>query len=179
MDCMDCHNRPAHVFRSPNDAVDTAMYLGKLDASMPLLKKTAVEILVKSYASSTDAADGIARTLGKKYPGDSRLQSTIEEIQRIYRDNFFPEMKTNWKVHPNNLGHKDWLGCFRCHDGEHMVENGKQTIKANDCKSCHLILAQGTGSQLDQLDMKGLEFHHPGDEIGDMKCNECHSGGPL
>jgi len=22
MDCMDCHNRPAHQFRSPNDAVD-------------------------------------------------------------------------------------------------------------------------------------------------------------
>ena len=42
---------------------------------------------------------------------------TIDAVQEIYRDNFFPEMKASWQAYPDNIGHKDWPGCFRCHDG--------------------------------------------------------------
>ncbi|MCX6998325.1 MAG: cytochrome c3 family protein [Kiritimatiellaeota bacterium] len=86
-------------------------------------------------------------------------------------------MKTNWKVHPNNLGHKYWLGCFRCHDGEHKTADGKQGIKANDCTACHVILAQGRGEQLQKLTPQGQAFDHPGGDLGEMKCSECHTGG--
>ena len=79
--------------------------------------------------------------LREKYPQGPRVAQTIAQVQAVYRDNFFPEMKTNWKVHPNNLGHKCWPGCFRCHDGEHKTADGKQGIKANDCNACHVILA--------------------------------------
>ncbi len=35
----------------------------------------------------------------------------------------------------NNLGHMDFPGCFRCHDGSHTSAGGK-TIP-NDCDTCH------------------------------------------
>ena len=60
-------------------------------------------------------------------------------------------MKTNWGVYPDNIGDRTWPGCFRCHDGAHKTEDGKPTIKANDCDACHPILAQGNGSELEQL----------------------------
>ena len=84
-------------------------------------------------------------------------------MQQIYRDNFFPEMKSSWKAYPDNIGHKDWPGCFRCHDGKHKSSDGKSVIKASDCNACHIIVAQGTGKDLEQLDARGQEFKHPGD----------------
>jgi nitrate/TMAO reductase-like tetraheme cytochrome c subunit len=97
-------------------------------------------------------------------------------VQQVYKDHFFPEMKASWKVYPDNIGHKDWPGCFRCHDGLHKTPDGKRSIKANDCKACHTILAQGSGPELDQLTPKGQEFKHPGDEV-EGGCNDCHTGG--
>jgi hypothetical protein len=87
-------------------------------------------------------------------------------------------MKTNWKTHPNNLGHKEFPGCFRCHDGDHKSADGKLSIKANDCGTCHIILAQGKGDQLDNLNAKGHPFAHPGGDLDESaKCSECHTGG--
>jgi len=48
-------------------------------------------------------------------------------------------MNVSWGVHPNNLGHMDFPGCFRCHDGSHTSGDG-QTI-TNDCSACHNLLA--------------------------------------
>jgi hypothetical protein len=122
--------------------------------------------------------EGIATFLANKYPGDPAVRPAIAAVQRIYSDNFFPEMKANWRVYPNNIGHKDWPGCFRCHDDNHKSADGMKVIKGNDCNSCHLILAQGSGSELEQLSPKGLEFKHPGDELEKgFLCNDCHSGG--
>ena len=179
MDCMDCHNRPAHIFQNPSAAVDLAMMLGKIDPAMLNVKKTVVEILTKSYSSAEDARQKIATVLHAQYEKDPRCPKLIDAVQEIYRDNFFPEMKTDWKTHPDNLGHKEWPGCFRCHDGEHKTADGKQNIKANDCSACHVILAQGRGEQLRQLNPQGKSFEHPGGDIGDAKCSECHTGGAL
>ena len=44
-----------------------------------------------------------------------------------------------WGVHPNNLGHNDLPGCFRCRDSSHTGPDG-QTI-FNDCSACHNLLA--------------------------------------
>ncbi|MBI5395122.1 MAG: NapC/NirT family cytochrome c [Verrucomicrobia bacterium] len=178
MDCMDCHNRPAHNFQAPDVEVDLAMALGKIDRALPFVKKNCVAVLTQSYTAEAEAMQKIATTLSQKYPDDPRVRPVIDEVQRIYRQNFFPEMKVNWKVYHDNIGHRNWAGCFRCHDGQHKTADGKKTIKANDCNACHTILAQGSGAQLDQLTPRGQPFAHPGGDTGELKCHDCHTGGP-
>ena len=176
MDCMDCHNRPAHRYQTPNTAVNLSIFLGKIDRGLPLIKSNALHVLTQSYTNETQALQSIATTLSQRYPNDPRIRPAIDAVQEIYRNNFFPEMKASWKVYPDNIGHKDWPGCFRCHDGLHKTADGKRSIKANDCNACHTILAQGNGAELDQLTPKGQKFKHPGDEV-EGGCNDCHTGG--
>ena len=86
-------------------------------------------------------------------------------------------MDTTWRSHPDNIGHLNWLGCERCHDGNHTSAEGK-TI-SHDCNSCHIILAQGAGKSLETLSAKGLPFEHPSQELPpETKCTDCHTGGP-
>ena len=56
-------------------------------------------------------------------------------VLAVYNRNIFPEMKVTWGTYINNLGHMDFPGCFRCHDGSHTSAGGK-TIP-NDCDTCH------------------------------------------
>ncbi|MBI2441778.1 MAG: NapC/NirT family cytochrome c [Lentisphaerae bacterium] len=177
MDCMDCHNRPAHIFQTADEAVNMALSLGLLDATLPFVKKTAVEALTRPYATKEEALQKIATAMHGQYRQDPRYRRTIDEVQKIYLNNFFPEMQTSWKVHPDNLGHLYFPGCFRCHDGEHKTADGKQEIRASDCTTCHVILAQGAGEQLRQLNPQGLAFEHPAGDVGAMQCHECHTGG--
>jgi nitrate/TMAO reductase-like tetraheme cytochrome c subunit len=176
MDCMDCHNRPAHTYQSPNDAVNLAMALGHIDRTLPWIKTNAVYALTRDYTNETQALQGIATTLADRYPGEPRIKPVITAVQRIYGENFFPEMNASWQKYPNNIGHKDWPGCFRCHDGKHATADGRKVIKASDCNTCHTILTQGTGAELDLLTPNGQKFKHPGDEV-DGACNDCHTGG--
>jgi len=176
MDCMDCHNRPAHRYQTPNSAVNLAMALGKIDRGLPFVKSNALYVLTQSYTNETKALQSIATTLSQRYPNDPRIRPAIDAVQQIYKDNFFPEMKASWQTYPDHIGHKDWPGCFRCHDGLHKTADGKRFIKANDCNACHTILAQGSGTELDQLTPKGQKFKHPGDEV-EGGCNDCHTGG--
>jgi nitrate/TMAO reductase-like tetraheme cytochrome c subunit len=176
MDCMDCHNRPAHRYQTPNGAVSLAMALGKIDRGLPFVKSNALYVLTQPYTNDTQALQSIATTLSQRYPNDPRIRQTIGTVQQVYTNNFFPEMKASWKVYPDNIGHKDWPGCFRCHDGLHKTADGKRAIKANDCNACHTILAQGSGDELNKLTPRGQKFKHPGDEV-DGGCNDCHTGG--
>ena len=176
MDCMDCHNRPAHRYESPNDAVNLAIGLGKIDRGLAYIKTNALFALTQHYTNETQALHTIATILTERYPNDARIRPVINVVQQIYTNNFFPDMKASWQVYPENVGHKDWPGCFRCHDGQHKTGDGKRTIKANDCNACHTILAQGNGAELDQLTPNGQKFKHPGDEV-DGACNDCHTGG--
>ncbi|HWD21344.1 MAG TPA: NapC/NirT family cytochrome c [Verrucomicrobiae bacterium] len=178
MDCMDCHNRPAHKFQSPESAVNLAMALGQIDTGLAYIKTNAVGVLCRTYTDETNALQTIATTLAKAYPEDPRIQPAIAAVQQIYRDNFFPEMKADWRGYPDNIGHKDWPGCFRCHDGKHLSTVGQKSIKGSDCNACHLILAQGNGEQLNQLSPQGLKFAHPIDEYDPaFQCTDCHNGG--
>jgi hypothetical protein len=94
-------------------------------------------------------------------------------VQNIYGRNFFPEMKVSWRVYPNNIGHTLFPGCFRCHDGKHVTADGKRSIKASDCNTCHTILSQGTGAELLQMTSGGQTFKHPGGDY-DPSCTDCH-----
>jgi nitrate/TMAO reductase-like tetraheme cytochrome c subunit len=176
MDCLDCHNRPAHRFSSPNDAVDRALEIGRIDRSLPWVKSNAVAVLTQTYSTEPEALEKIAGALREKYSGAAQVASLISEVQRIYSANFFPEMKADWRAYPENINHKDWAGCFRCHDGNHKAPDGKRSIQASDCNSCHTILAQGSGEQLTKLDAKGHSFFHIDAINEDFTCNSCHTG---
>ena len=97
--------------------------------------------------------------------------------QAIYRENFFPEVKVDWRTYPDFVGHKNWNGCFRCHDGKHVSADGNRSIKASDCNSCHLILAQGSGEALQQINAKGYDFMHIDAPYAEFSCTDCHTGG--
>ncbi len=177
MDCMDCHNRPSHKFRTPNDAVDHALAEGYVDATIPWVKSKMVAALVQTYATKEEALKKIDAALRAAYPNRTDVGAIIGQTQEIYRVNFFPEMKADWRVHPDNIGHKEWNGCFRCHDGEHKATDGKSTVKASDCTACHIIMGQGSGPELDKLDSQGVKFAHPGGELdAGSKCSDCHDG---
>jgi hypothetical protein len=182
LDCIDCHNRPTHIFYSPYRALDVSLWLNRIDLSIPFIKVKAAEALVESSgAGSQDGGiDLIAQKLSKEYSDykdQPKIRQAVSETQRIFRDNFFPEMKTDWKVRPDNIGHYIWRGCFRCHDGSHADKTGR-TI-ANECNTCHTIIAQGTQQESVTLSLQGLKFDHPGGEIPPgILCSECHSGAP-
>jgi len=148
MDCMDCHNRPTHIFQVPERAVDLAMTQGSISPKLPFIKKEALEALKRDYSDHPSAERGIATFLDNFYrtgypqiyaAEQIALKNTIATIQTIYAQNIFPEMKITWGTYPNNLGHTDFPGCFRCHDGNHTSADGR-TI-SNDCATCHDLLA--------------------------------------
>jgi len=149
---------------------------GKIDSSLPWAKSNAVAVLVQNYSTEAEAMEKISGSLKAQYSSAPQLASLVSAVQHIYRDNFFPEMKADWRAYPDNLSHKDFAGCFRCHDGLHKAADGKARISANDCNSCHTILAQGSGAQLTQLNPKGNSFFHIDAVNEDFSCNNCHTG---
>ena len=176
MDCMDCHNRPAHHFRTPNDAVDLAMSLGKISTNLPAIKREAVVALNKEYSTKAEGLKAIDATLRAKFSGCAEVVGAIAEVQKIYETYYYPGMKTDWSLFPNNIGHKDFPGCFRCHDGDHKTADGRRTIKANDCNACHTIVGEGPLSDIAQMDARGLKFKHPEEGWEGMRCSDCHNG---
>jgi nitrate/TMAO reductase-like tetraheme cytochrome c subunit len=175
MDCIDCHTRPAHQFQSPDEAVDAAIHAGLLDRSVPWVRSNVVATLIAPYQTTDEAMQKIASSLRASYPGLSGIDGVVSETERIYQENFFPEMKTDWRVHPDNIGHKISAGCFRCHDGNHTTDDGKKVISAN-CNLCHIILTQGNGKQLQQLNAAGVDFYHIDSVYKDPSCAMCHTG---
>ena len=150
MDCVDCHNRPTHAFDLPENAVDKQMSLGRISPDLPYIKKKAVELLKVDYSARDVAQQRIISELNDFYRANypdiyqsrrTLVQQAGEEVAAIYLRNIFPDMRVTWGTHPNNLGHNDSPGCFRCHDGSHTSADG-QTI-TNDCSACHQVLAMG------------------------------------
>jgi nitrate/TMAO reductase-like tetraheme cytochrome c subunit len=178
MDCMDCHNRPSHRFRTPNDSVDFAMSIGRIDRSIPWVKSNAVAVLMEEYTSEPEALANIAGYLREQYPSRPGVEGLVREVQTIYQNNFFPEMKVDWRAYPVHSGHKEWAGCYRCHDGKHIAtDDSKRRIPASDCESCHTIIAQGNEAELLQISPAGQPFRHPGDDDVGESCWDCHTGG--
>jgi hypothetical protein len=148
MDCVDCHNRPTHNYQLPERALDDAMSGGRISPALPSVKKQALAALKTSYPDRETAQRQIAETLGtfyrSRYPqiyaqNRKQIDQAIAAVQNIYARNVFPEMKITWGSYLNNLGHMDFPGCFRCHDGNHASAGGK--IIPNDCDTCHQVKA--------------------------------------
>ena len=185
MDCVDCHNRPAHVYLPPEQSVDQSLLARRMDISLPFIKQQALATLTGKYDTTDAAMQGIAHDIQAfyetKYPDLAKskqleIRNTIDELQQIFRRTTFPEMKLNWQTHPNNLGHFYFSGCFRCHDGQHVSTDGK--VVSKDCNLCHTVLRQEEGTTNVAAAPK-LSFQHPVD-IGDLtqvSCSDCHTGG--
>jgi hypothetical protein len=141
MQCVDCHNRPAHSFEVPDRAVDGAIENGQISSSLPFIKKVGVELIKGDYKSSEEAEQKITAGLASHYGGKrtADVQSAGQALLAIYKRNVFPDLKVKWGTYPNNLGHTDYLGCFRCHDDGHTTAD-KKTI-TQDCAACHQALA--------------------------------------
>jgi hypothetical protein len=148
MDCMDCHNRPTHAFELPERAVDRALAEGRIDASLPFVRREAVRLLRVEYpereAGARAIAEGLAGFYGERYPDLARVRATeieaaAEAVRAIYLRNVFPQMRITWGTYVNNIGHDDFPGCFRCHDDGHKAADGR--VITQDCSACHAVLA--------------------------------------
>jgi nitrate/TMAO reductase-like tetraheme cytochrome c subunit len=149
MDCVDCHNRPSHAFELPEKAVDRAISEARISRVLPFVKRKVVELLRKEYADRTTAerqiTSGLVDYYRTTYPEVYRQRRALVEsasvaAKAIYLRNVFPDMKVSWGIHPNHIGHEDFLGCFRCHDESHKAKDGRTITQ--DCSACHTILAQ-------------------------------------
>jgi len=148
MQCADCHNRAAHAFELPGRAVNQAMAAGRIAAGLPFVKKEGVELLKASYSSSAEATEKIPGALNafylQRYPDvaarqGAEIRAAGVALAAIYQGNVFPDLKVTWGTYPNNLGHTDDPGCFRCHDEAHLTAD-KKTI-SQDCSFCHQPVA--------------------------------------
>ena len=153
MECVDCHNRPTHAFDLPERAMDKALALGDIAVTLPYIKKKGVELLKATYGTRTEAAAKLPTALisfyQQGYPDlyakrSEDIHQAGRAVLAIYERNVFPELKVSWGTYPNNLGHMDFPGCFRCHDGSHTAGDGKTITQ--DCNSCHEPLAMDEAS---------------------------------
>jgi nitrate/TMAO reductase-like tetraheme cytochrome c subunit len=147
MQCVDCHNRPAHAFEVPERAVDEAIAQGKLPSNLPFLKKVGLGLVKGDYQTQQQAeikiAAGLASFYQEKYPEilvkrTDDIRNAGQALVAIYERNVFPDLKVSWGTYPNNLGHADYPGCFRCHDDSHAMAD-KKTI-TQECGACHQAL---------------------------------------
>lgn len=148
MDCIDCHNRIGHGIESPEKSIDHSLAAGRIDSTLPYIKREGVDRLTTDYASVEDAdraIEGLKDFYATRYPlvadtQGAEVGAAIEDLKRIYRLVATPEMRVTGSTYPNNLGHQSAPGCFRCHDGAHYkVEDGaltKETIPSA-CSTCH------------------------------------------
>ena len=147
MDCMDCHNRPAHTMAATAErAVNAAMARAEIPATLPFVHREAVRVLKATYPTQDAAADAVGKSMREFYrgtypelyaSGSQDVEKAVAATERIYRGNVFPEMNVRFGTYPNNIGHIDSPGCFRCHDDNHKAKDGKKI--SQDCDTCHTI----------------------------------------
>ncbi|MEJ2196023.1 MAG: NapC/NirT family cytochrome c [Ignavibacteriaceae bacterium] len=185
LDCIDCHNRPSHIYYPSDKSVNLSMSLGKIDESLPYIKSVAVEALENTYSSKEEGIENIAMTITdfykSKYPDvyaekENIIKDGIIEVQKIYNRNYFPNMGVNWREFPNHISHLYDKGCFRCHDGNHVSDNGEYIRK--ECNLCHTIISQTTGTGEEFVSLSGIDFIHPEDldmDVAELICVDCHA----
>ncbi len=149
LDCIDCHNRPTHAYRSPEQALDEAFLDGQLDPGLPSLKRLGLDLLTAEYETKDDALRVIPVKVDEFYrerhaDAYTQSRSSIDRAGATLRDayarNIFPAMNITWNTYPNHIGHLDGGGCFRCHAGEHTSADGQSV--SSSCDACHTLLAE-------------------------------------
>ena len=185
MDCIDCHNRPSHHYLPPQEFIDISITAGSISSELPEIKRLAMMVLNTPYSDSDTARMLIDSEIRDYYAGSypeltgthgPKLDAAIEAIQTGFGKNFFPAMKASWDVYPNDIGHIEFNGCFRCHNGNHVSSSGQEIRR--DCNLCHTIILQGTPGDQEKTSIdNALDFRHPvdiGEAWKEMTCTECH-----
>jgi len=188
MGCLDCHNRVAHPFPTPIDLVNESLDAGVLPRDLPYVKQASVTALDGDYESTAAALKGIGPALEEFYDDEDpdvledhadQVASTAETLERLYQETQFPEMKADWRTHPENASHRYSAGCFRCHNDEMLDAEGEAVFSG--CTTCHSILARDDEGIRDMSDFeRGNDFVHPEDfsTLDDYSaCWDCHTGG--
>ena len=146
LDCIDCHSREGHTVENPAVSVDAAISRGAIPADLPFIKSRAVDVLNRVYSSDEEAQTAIAGAVRGFFAADSEavynariqeIDATVDALLDIYEVTQFPHMKVRWDTYPLNTGHKDFPGCFRCHDGSHVSDAGE--VISPSCRLCHTI----------------------------------------
>jgi hypothetical protein len=197
MDCIDCHNRTGHSVPTISDAIDQALLLGQIDADLPYIKQQGVAVLSASYAddaAANVAIEGIADFYTSRYPSlaglkTNAIQVAINRLKIIYQLVATPDMKVSASTYPNNLGHTEYPGCFRCHDGGHYrIVDGKVTSESipSGCATCHtfpqigsntsaILIGQRPESHLDTLWIFNHKDVVTTVDPSDSSCGACHT----
>ncbi len=197
MSCLDCHNRVGHPIPNPRVGIDSSMASGRIDPTLPYIKREGMRLLDSGYPDFDSAAvevDKLSSFYQLNYPAvaaqkQQEIGAAITEIDRLYKLTATPDMKVTAKTYPDNLGHIDSTGCFRCHDGGHfLVQGGKVTTTAipSSCDTCHTF--PQIGSQVASLPVgvpppthsdRLWVFNHKGSvtslDPGGTSCGQCHA----
>ncbi|GBE57808.1 hypothetical protein BMS3Abin01_00733 [bacterium BMS3Abin01] len=184
MDCNDCHNRTGHDFSPADKIINGLINTGSVDPSLPGLKSVASKTLDGTYATQDDGVKAIDTTITEYYRKShpevyaskkEKIENSIEAIQDAYRQNYNPAMRASWKDFPDNSGHMYTMGCFRCHDDNHVSSDGK--VLSKDCSVCHLLLEERVEAAPGQVTLTNDPYPHPvdiGDSYRDKYCSDCH-----
>ena len=149
MDCVDCHNRPSHIYHQPEKEIDRAIRDGAVNPSLPFVKREALRIVDQQYDSHEDAREKISAELrtfyAENYPDISvsdsvAIEAAAQRLGDLYSVNVFPQMKVWWNTYPDHIGHEQSPGCYRCH-GRRLRTEERETI-SRDCDVCHTVLAE-------------------------------------
>jgi nitrate/TMAO reductase-like tetraheme cytochrome c subunit len=149
MDCVDCHNRPTHIYESAGPAVDNAITAGHIDRTLPFIKREGLRVIDAQYDSHEAAREAITTQLqafyAENYPAIASeraadIEAAASALGDAYSVNVFPQMKVWWDTYPNHIGHEQSDGCFRCHKRSMRTEDREQV--SNDCENCHILLAE-------------------------------------
>jgi hypothetical protein len=190
MDCITCHNRITHLVKTPEDTVDQLMDRGIVSPEIPDIRRIAVEAYSQVYESTELGVNKIAgipsyyETYYPDYYSANRdlIESGVAALEEAYRNSVFPEQNSDWTTHPNNIGHKNSPGCFRCHDGKHL--NSDQAAIRLECNLCHSIpVVAGPQDFVADVEISRgpePETHKNPNWIGlhrdvfDQTCSNCH-----
>jgi len=159
MDCSDCHNRTAHNYKTAEETVDELIVQGRLRSRLPNLKQAALAALGAAYTSRDAARQGIRASFASFYKQDGEEAARVAKVlyEEGYAPNIYPQLRIQWNTYPDHVGHRDGLGCFRCHDGEHATADGKTL--SQDCDLCHSILVSGSRQSQIEPKMRALLFY--------------------
>ena len=145
MDCVDCHNRAGHPFSGPEGLVDDVLAAGLVSRELPYVKKEMLGVLATLTDMSLEPAE-VAAVFEERYvdayPSAARAEAAaLDDAVAVVKDLasrlVFEEEEVTWQSFPDNGEHKDFAGCFRCHDGKHLSADG-ESIRLH-CNICHGI----------------------------------------
>ena len=149
MDCVDCHNRPSHIYKPAASEIDRVISEGRVDRSLPFVKREALRIVDAEYASHEEAraviSDELLKFYSENYPevaaeNADAITAAATALGDIYSVNVFPNMNVWWDTYPNHIGHEQSPGCERCH--ARKMRTAEREEISSDCDNCHVLLAE-------------------------------------